>query len=397
MFRTFFFLLFLVWAALSAYWYTCMLKGLCGDNILANSDRGGVFFRWGSDEPVINGRSGDVTDPQLKYLNDNPGHALEITGEYDKDEPNNSGFANLGLARSDALKSLFGGDDRVITAAKEVDFIEGQDFYKAHETQGFQRERSQYELIQRDGVATAYFPTGSAEAQVNQDFIDDLNGLAQQALDSNAKVAVVGHTDNTGSPDVNMVLGLERAIFIREKLVEGGVAERNVSVASQGEKQPIASNASERGRMLNRRVEIVLEPNAAEPEPQAIDNSAADGVGYQLILGEGGKATAYFPFGSANAEIDPSFQRDIANLANSAVQQNAKALVVGHTDNVGDHAANKQLGLKRAEFVRDLLTQSGLTAESITVGSDGDASPIASNDTDEGRNLNRRVEITIQN
>ena len=70
--------------------------------------------------------------------------------------------------------------------------------------------------------------------------------------------------------------------------------------------------------------------------------------------------------------------------------------IVGHTDNVGGAAYNHTLGMQRAEAVAAFLLTLGIREGSIAdIRSAGLTEPIANNDTDEGRALNRRVEINL--
>ncbi|MEZ5500976.1 MAG: OmpA family protein [Steroidobacteraceae bacterium] len=67
--------------------------------------------------------------------------------------------------------------------------------------------------------------------------------------------------------------------------------------------------------------------------------------------------------------------------------------VVGHTDNVGDPRENRILSLGRARAAVDYLVAVGLGRDRFVVKGYGDEKPIASNDTDEGRQTNRRIEF----
>ena len=87
-------------------------------------------------------------------------------------------------------------------------------------------------------------------------------------------------------------------------------------------------------------------------------------------------------------------------LVNSLVGIKAKPgwliVVAGHTDNTGDNPSNQQLSLKRAESVRDWMRDTGDVPEScFAVQGYGESRPAATNDTPEGRALNRRVEISL--
>lgn len=76
---------------------------------------------------------------------------------------------------------------------------------------------------------------------------------------------------------------------------------------------------------------------------------------------------------------------------------NTNVLIVGHTDNTGDFEHNVGLSLKRAESVIAKLTQDyGIKASQISPIGVGMASPIASNASEDGRALNRRVELVVR-
>jgi outer membrane protein OmpA-like peptidoglycan-associated protein len=81
--------------------------------------------------------------------------------------------------------------------------------------------------------------------------------------DPNARIAIIGHTDSTGSEAVNNPLSVHRAESVRDYLADRGVAPSRIEVAGRGEREPVADNSSEAGRAKNRRVEIYLrEPGA---------------------------------------------------------------------------------------------------------------------------------------
>ncbi len=73
-------------------------------------------------------------------------------------------------------------------------------------------------------------------------------------------VLVDGHTDSTGSEMHNQRLSEERALSVRDALVQRGVDSRRITARGFGEARPIASNATESGRQLNRRVAITIVP-----------------------------------------------------------------------------------------------------------------------------------------
>jgi OmpA-OmpF porin, OOP family len=100
-----------------------------------------------------------------------------------------------------------------------------------------------------------------------------------------------------------------------------------------------------------------------------------------------------FTFGRDDVPDSVRFRLDqVAELLNQE-RPNAKVEVAGHTDAVGDERYNQQLSEKRAEAVKAYLVRLGVAADRFTVVGYGEAQPRASNDTIEGRRLNRRVEV----
>jgi outer membrane protein OmpA-like peptidoglycan-associated protein len=70
--------------------------------------------------------------------------------------------------------------------------------------------------------------------------------------------------------------------------------------------------------------------------------------------------------------------------------------VAGHTCNIGTDSYNMDLSRRRAEAVRHYLISKGVSADRLTVRGYGESQPVASNDTLEGRVMNRRVELVRQ-
>ena len=69
--------------------------------------------------------------------------------------------------------------------------------------------------------------------------------------------------------------------------------------------------------------------------------------------------------------------------------------ISGHTDNVGDKKANILLSQNRAKAVNDYLISHGIVQQRLKFKGYGDTKPIASNDTPEGRQQNRRTEFKV--
>jgi len=97
--------------------------------------------------------------------------------------------------------------------------------------------------------------------KLDPDFHDVLNsvGLVLKEFDKTI-VEVAGHTDSTGAASYNQRLSERRAQAVSRFLLSDGLKEERVLVVGYGEDQPIADNATEKGRAANRRVELTLVP-----------------------------------------------------------------------------------------------------------------------------------------
>jgi outer membrane protein OmpA-like peptidoglycan-associated protein len=103
-------------------------------------------------------------------------------------------------------------------------------------------------------------------SNIKSDFAGVLNQFAG-TLNANATtaVAIIGHTDNTGSDAINNPLSMDRANSARDYLVARGVAATRIATEGRGSREPVADNSIAAGRTKNRRVEIfVAEPAVAK-------------------------------------------------------------------------------------------------------------------------------------
>ena len=100
-------------------------------------------------------------------------------------------------------------------------------------------------------------------------------------------------------------------------------------------------------------------------------------------------------FETVKDNILPSSLPELKRIAAFVATYGYKLRLAGHTDNIGNAEDNKQLSQARAESVKRQLIEYGVNPANIQAFGYGDTKPVAPNDTEEGRALNRRVEITI--
>ena len=115
-------------------------------------------------------------------------------------------------------------------------------------------------------------------------------------------------------------------------------------------------------------------------------------------IGEG--ITVTFPdgllFGFDSDQIGASAQDNLRKFAASLQRYpNTRTLIVGHTDSDGASAYNMDLSDRRAQSASSFLSGQGVNPSRISTAGRGEAEPIATNSSDAGRQLNRRVEVAI--
>jgi OmpA-OmpF porin, OOP family len=130
-------------------------------------------------------------------------------------------------------------------------------------------------------------------------------------------------------------------------------------------------------------------PPPPPPAPARAPAPAPDNCGRIVLRG------VNFAFDSAQVDDASSVVLDAAaDQLNEC--RNVSVMVEGNTDSVGTDAYNQGLSERRAESVRSHLIGRGVSASRLTAVGYGETRPIASNDTEEGRALNRRVELKTQ-
>lgn len=192
------------------------------------------------------------------------------------------------------------------------------------------------------------------------------------------------------------------------------LAEKRVDVAQSAAEQKTAE--AEAQRLNDEREKVVIEARTREAERA--------GQAAQARAREAQEATARAKrLEQELAELkakqterglvltlgDVLFEYDKADLKAGALRNlyqlvtflrenpNRNLLIEGHTDSIGSDSYNLDLSQRRSEAVQTFLLQNGISAERIIARGYGEAYPIASNNTEAGRQQNRRVEVVILN
>lgn len=134
--------------------------------------------------------------------------------------------------------------------------------------------------LERDGqmlkvslTSDTLFESGSAKLQPGAE--DKLRQIAQ-VLERypRTRLEIIGHTDSRGTPESNQSLSERRSGSVREALVRLGVDRNRITSRGVGETRPVASNDTPTGRAMNRRVELVTQPDdgvASQPASAPVE------------------------------------------------------------------------------------------------------------------------------
>lgn len=152
------------------------------------------------------------------------------------------------------------------------------------------------------------------------------------------------------------------------------------------------------GGALGAGVGRYMDQQQAEFERQLAAERRAHQVEIERLQNENLKITmnneVSFDFNSAT--IKPAFHQTLNKVADILKRYNRSLVrVVGHTDNIGSSSYNQQLSQRRADAVAWYLEDRGVAATRIASTGRGESEPRATNNTEAGRQLNRRVDIFI--
>ncbi len=277
-----------------------------------------------------------------------------------------------------------------------------------------------------DLVPPIHFESGVA--RIPDSTVDSLAEVLQRMRDRiNVRLNLIGHADNRPLSDRlekiygdNEGLSRERAGQVAEHFQTAlALPPEAISYEWAGDTQPIASNLTEEGRALNRRVEIevwfdevaervALEEFLVPHDIRQVKVCRMETVcKLRYVDGYARRARvqnliAPLHFGEDAIEVTPSFIEQIQQgFDNLSDKQNVVVRFVGYTDEMPLTGRNERIysdhtGLSKARARRvALAVQENLQLPTVAIVSDGEGSskPLGSNQTLPGRALNRRVEV----
>ena len=134
------------------------------------------------------------------------------------------------------------------------------------------------------------------------------------------------------------------------------------------------------------KAEISVKPQAAPVDATVCQQLFSDLLAKGKIRFESGRATIDLDsLGLLDRLVETALRCPAANIE-----------IAGHTDADGEDGFNQMLSEKRAQAVTDFLVKAGLPAERFTAMGYGSTQPVASNDTEEGKAQNRRIDFVVK-
>jgi outer membrane protein OmpA-like peptidoglycan-associated protein len=226
----------------------------------ATETTGVPLFNWNADKPVSDPKFPDWKKSLL--AKGGQGDTLVITGYYRANEP---GGEQLALARAAAIRDMLAPEfpaSRVRLAAKMVDdgLAEGGNPMESASFTWSKMvlKKEESAVIESDKDVILLFPFNST-VNVRDAKVDAyLKELCEKHKTTNATFSVTGHTDDIGTDEQNMKMGLERAKSVAKTLRGYGIAANRIQTFSKGKSEPVADNSTDEGRQQNRRVVITV-------------------------------------------------------------------------------------------------------------------------------------------
>ncbi|MGX5817950.1 OmpA family protein [Chitinophaga lutea] len=265
--------------------------------------------------------------------------------------------------------------------------IPGKHFRDMEEARYRIRQRTRRCVTLRVKGPGTFTPAGRAMEPENVARLD--SAIRAYTPNTGAEIRITGYAFRPGSHEYNKIVAATEARKVADLLVyKHGFSFDEITTDSKGNTVPPYDTATEEGRERNNFVELEFCIPIGEDEtlpPPPVTAVRPDTVKIP---------DAMFRFNSADLifKLNQVLDSLIAVIPRDGSVQ---LMLVGHTDNRGEEDYNMELSLKRAQSVADYLRSVGLGPAIRHVSGEGERRPFAPNTNEEGRRLNRRVEIII--
>ncbi|MCW5924033.1 MAG: OmpA family protein [Saprospiraceae bacterium] len=254
-----------IWA--TTCWHNHMMRDCCEDTTAAAAaaaeTTGVPLFNWNADKPEPDAKFPDWKKAFLASKDHGQGDTLVITGYYRAGEANGE---QLARARAEAIRDMLAPElpaNRVRIATQMIadDGLAEGSAPKQSASFSWSKmvlKEEDSAIIESDQDVIILFPFNSTVKDRDPKVDAYLKELCAKHKTTNATFNVVGHTDDIGSDEQNMKMGLDRAKSVAQILRSNGIAANRIQTSSKGKTEPVADNATDDGRRQNRRVVITV-------------------------------------------------------------------------------------------------------------------------------------------
>lgn len=224
--------------------------------------------------------------------------------------------------------------------------------------------RNKLTALQTDPVLNKYAPQAMQEAEA----------AVLKVEQPQASTQITMHNDFVAHRKIEIAQAKAREAYLLEqqKAMSGNTADAR-----------LASRTAEADDANRRAAALTAELAAlnAKPSPRGMVITLSD------VL-----------FATGQANLSPGADANLARLFDFMTNNpDRKVVIEGHTDSVGSSESNMILSRNRAQSVQSYLSNRGIAASRLSMEGMGESSPVASNSNASGRQLNRRVEVTVLN
>ncbi len=222
-------------------------------------------------------------------------------------------------------------------------------------------------------------------------------------VNPNQKVTIIGYCSSKEPKSALFPnLGFDRANEVKKYFVSKGISHHNLEIDGVVNDKMAVSNGVKIG-MTDDGKEVLEDNVYVGPitykivDVQPTDNNdeawkkLKDEVNSEPLV-------IYFKTNSSGFNLSNKDREKVAKISKYMNNiDDARLLIVGHTDNTGNREANITLSKKRADFVSRFFSKNtGISAERIVTEGKGPDEPIADNNTDEGKSKNRRTVVQLK-
>lgn len=439
------FLILAIWLAFGAWYYTCKVKNLCGSSAETTANvtdaasnnltptklklayqnifqmENGLHFEFSDEQVHIDELFDQGIDHIASFLEEHPQTSVTITGLYTSDEQNATKETNIGMARAIGIQKILENrgispNQILINSSLEEDLYLDDDVKQIFNFK-FSDKNSNFNSAE---LRAAYRSIDHLERNV-QFYKDGEEVLfIEEPKESLATLDYYLNKNRdyflqiTGPYDEEEVLhsdaaniGLVRAYHLKGQLGDYSLNQEKLLIDSREESNIFDANGTSFPKMMElnfvfpdkedeaKQRELVLEDALAN----LLNSETSEAIPLDSNSEENNSSNTPLKFGYAShrVRLNAGVRDYVVELKEYLSDYPEKNItIIGHADNIGSEEYNFELGRIRGLSARNLLVNYKISPTRIKVISEGELSPIASNDSKEGRRMNRRVELDIK-